>query len=92
MDVEYKTGESSLSFKKINTFSDFSTDYNYLATGRFLSALKKLADFKQIRFECKSSTTNRKIHIKTNSSMPSVIQFLIGESDKRPSACGSFTK
>ncbi len=91
-NIEDKSGNGSLTFKNISSFAEFSTDQNYLATGQFLVKLKELDDFKQIRFQCKSGNTERMIHIKTNISTPAVIQFLIGKSDDKPIACGSFIR
>ncbi len=80
------------SFKEVSTFADYSTTDNFVATSQFLTEFRKVADFKQFRFECSKKSVGRKIHIKTNTSKTEVVDFLVGASNIRPAACGSFEK
>lgn len=90
-NIQNKKGGNSIRFHEISTLADFPTDQNYLAKSPFLSTFRKLADFKQFRFECNSAITKRKIHIKTKRSMMSVVDYLVGKTRDQPTACGSFT-
>ncbi len=80
-------------FKEVSTFANSSTKENFFATSQFLTEFKKVADFKQFRFECKKEKIGRKIHIKTKTNETEVVDFLVGKSvlDNQPAACGSFT-
>ncbi len=80
-------------FNKYFNFADYSTKGNFLATNRFLTKFRKVANFKQFRFECKKKSAGRKFHIKTNTSKTEIVDFLVGATDieDQPTACGSFT-
>ncbi len=79
-------------FKEVSTFANSSTKENFFATSQFLSEFRKLADFKQFRFECRKKQIGRKIHIKTKTNQTEVVDFLVGASNIKPAACGSFEK
>ncbi len=79
-----------MTYKKVSSFAEFSTGENYVATKQFLAEFKKLADFKQLRFECTLKRFGRKFHIKTKASTTSVVDYFAGKTGARANACGSF--
>eukprot|EP00794_Sanderia_malayensis_P005923 gene5923-6609_t len=81
-----------ISFNRISSFANFTTDDgDYVATSNFLQKFRSFSQFKQIRFQCHSTITNRIIHIKTKNSETGIIDYMIGAKDIRPASCGTFT-
>ncbi len=81
-------------FIEVSTFAEYSSTQNFFVTSQFLTEFKKVANFKQFRFECKKARVGRKIHIKTIRSKTAVVDYLVGTKnlDDRPESCGSFEK
>ena len=81
-------------YDEISTFAKYSLRRNFFVTSQFLSEFRKVADFKQFRFECKKTRVGRKIHIKTIRSKTAVVDYLVGITDikTQPASCHSFEK
>ncbi len=81
-------------FIEVPTFANYSSTQNFIVTSQFLSEFRKVADFKQVRFECKKARVGRKIHIKTIRSKTAVVDYLVGITDikAQPASCHSFEK
>ncbi len=81
-------------FIEVPTFANYSSTRNFFVTSQFLTEFRKVADFKQFRFECKKTRVGRKIHIKTIRSKTAVVDYLVGAKklDDQPASCHSFEK
>ena len=92
MKVEHKKAEDFGDFTEISTLEGLAMERNYVSTGVLLRKLREVTSFQQFRFECESSITKRKLHIKTNTSRPAVVDYLVGATNNQPASCGSYTR
>ncbi len=85
------TSQKLLKYRDVSALEDFNVAENYVMTSEFLKKFRNISDFKQFRYECRSNLTKTKIHIKTKESYTAIVDYLVGASDTRPDACGTFT-
>ena len=85
--------------------SDWTTEPTYRAISNYnnkrmgisrtaLRELRKHLPFTQLRFHCNKPQQGRTIHVitVTNSTGEAVVQYFSGQTDVKPSSCGSFVR